>query len=495
MPEYWQVQNNAVPTSSNASADNLEEAMWRMKIQNPDNQDVVSAHSSSYPERPDEPDCIYYLRTGLCGYGSNCRFNHPVCPGQDAQKLRFTAAQYRGELPERVGQPDCQYFLKTGTCRFGATCKFHHPRDRHDAEQLLLNILGLPMRKEEKSCLYYMRTGSCKFGIACKFHHPQPASLGAVLPTIGPAAFGSTVSSVTASSGPPYMGGLSAWSLPRAPYISGPHRHGPHAYMPFVLSPSQEYLSSAKQLLSLLDLPVMIPPSLLPSIDNHVKTNCEFAELISQGFMSPVSSTNVFGSNLVDNSKHQGYLGSSGQVHLLSASVAHFPERPDQPECQYFVKTGSCRFGPTCKFHHPKEKIAPLATSSLGPLGLPLRPGQDVCTFYSLNGICKFGPNCKFDHPLAGYSYNYSVNLSTLSIPDPHFFPYHQRNSPIAYPSETSPSKSLRMPDRCAKSEGASNKHQNPDIKAWRDTAQNATTSPAHTSPTSSKPPHNHQSD
>ena len=31
----------------------------------------------SYPERPDEADCIYYLRTGFCGYGARCRFNHP----------------------------------------------------------------------------------------------------------------------------------------------------------------------------------------------------------------------------------------------------------------------------------------------------------------------------------------------------------------------------------------------------------------------------------
>lgn len=30
-----------------------------------------------YPERPDEPDCVYYLRTGVCGYGSRCQFNHP----------------------------------------------------------------------------------------------------------------------------------------------------------------------------------------------------------------------------------------------------------------------------------------------------------------------------------------------------------------------------------------------------------------------------------
>lgn len=33
--------------------------------------------SPPYPDRPGEPDCIYFLRTGLCGYGSKCRFNHP----------------------------------------------------------------------------------------------------------------------------------------------------------------------------------------------------------------------------------------------------------------------------------------------------------------------------------------------------------------------------------------------------------------------------------
>ena len=38
---------------------------------------VWRAGGESYPERPDEPDCIYYLRTGACGYGSRCRFNHP----------------------------------------------------------------------------------------------------------------------------------------------------------------------------------------------------------------------------------------------------------------------------------------------------------------------------------------------------------------------------------------------------------------------------------
>lgn len=45
--------------------------------------------SESYPERPDEADCIYYLRTGFCGYGSRCRFNHPRDRGSVIFFLKF----------------------------------------------------------------------------------------------------------------------------------------------------------------------------------------------------------------------------------------------------------------------------------------------------------------------------------------------------------------------------------------------------------------------
>lgn len=31
----------------------------------------------SYPERLGVPNCVYYMRTGVCGYGGRCRYNHP----------------------------------------------------------------------------------------------------------------------------------------------------------------------------------------------------------------------------------------------------------------------------------------------------------------------------------------------------------------------------------------------------------------------------------
>lgn len=46
-------------------------SMWRLGLRG------AGGGGESFPERPDEPDCIYFLRTGVCGYGSRCRFNHP----------------------------------------------------------------------------------------------------------------------------------------------------------------------------------------------------------------------------------------------------------------------------------------------------------------------------------------------------------------------------------------------------------------------------------
>ncbi|CAK9184079.1 unnamed protein product [Ilex paraguariensis] len=190
---------------------------------------------------------------------------------------------------------------------------------------------------------------------------------------------------------------------------------------------------------------------------------------VNQGSVGPVSTTTVLAES-----------GPSGQVHLLSTSVSHLPDRPDQPECRHFMSTGSCRYGSDCKYHHPREKFAQLASNSLGPFGLPLRPGQPVCPHYHLYGLCKYGPTCKFDHPSTGYSYGYNWNLSTVPVVDPSSFSY-QRN-PAFQPFDTAPSKSSKVAEWIRKSDAASKEYRNPDTTTSED-------SPEHTgSPTNSLP-------
>jgi hypothetical protein len=101
------------------------------------------------------------------------------------------------------------------------------------------------------------------------------------------------------------------------------------------------------------------------------------------------------------------------------------PIRPGAEKCTFYIRTGSCKFGETCKFDHPPEMLGVGAggtvTRQSGDMGIsrvgtagssgnvrqvglagglhPIRPGAEKCTFYIHTGCCKFGESCKFDHP------------------------------------------------------------------------------------------------
>lgn len=130
-PQSGQQQQQPEWTPSGTET-GLEESMWQLGLRG----------SESYPERQGVPNCVYYMRTGFCGYGSRCRYNHPHDRAAVAEAVRAT-----GEYPERPGEPACQYYLKTGTCKFGASCKFHHPKDGGGSlSQAPPNIYGYPLR-------------------------------------------------------------------------------------------------------------------------------------------------------------------------------------------------------------------------------------------------------------------------------------------------------------------------------------------------------------
>lgn len=59
---------------------------------------------------------------------------------------------------------------------------------------------------------------------------------------------------------------------------------------------------------------------------------------------------------------------SSGQKEKV------FPERSGEPACQYYLKTGDCKFGSSCRYHHPPDWVISKTNFVLSPLGLPLRP-------------------------------------------------------------------------------------------------------------------------
>lgn len=61
------------------------------------------------------------------------------------------------------------------------------------------------------------------------------------------------------------------------------------------------------------------------------------------------------------------FLPSSIGPSSSSQKESKFPERPGQPNCQYYMKTRDCKYGSLCRYNHPPEVVA------LSPMGLPLR--------------------------------------------------------------------------------------------------------------------------
>ncbi|CAB4280581.1 unnamed protein product [Prunus armeniaca] len=108
--------------------------------------------------------------------------------------------------------------------------------------------------------------------------------------------------------------------------------------------------------------------------------------------------------------------------------IHHYPVRFEAGDCWSYLKTGTCNFGPSCKFNHPcrrknrknnqnyfrsggckpgnafsfnprrgEPSVAPV--QKLNFMDLPIRPGEKECPYYMKNGSCKSATNCTFNHP------------------------------------------------------------------------------------------------
>lgn len=106
---------------------------------------------------------------------------------------------------------------------------------------------------------------------------------------------------------------------------------------------------------------------------------------LSPGAQPAVGATSVYGiTQLSSSAPTAGPYPLPSSVAGLSSGTQkeqHFPERPGEPECQYYLRTGDCKFGSSCRYHHPRDRVLPRTNCVLSPLGLPLRPVREFMHF------------------------------------------------------------------------------------------------------------------
>lgn len=397
-----------------------------------------------YPLRPYAVDCSFYLKTGTCKFGQNCRFNHPSERG--LQGVQDQVKEENNGTMVDTGKIDCKYFQTPGGCKYGDACRFNHSAQKVEKEGPELNFLGLPVRPLEQECTFYLRTGSCGYGANCRFHHPNPTAvkeseprnsmtndlyvrggnnfsnmyIGEPLQSSGISRGISDLSNgINSVNSLPYAGMSSyhqampqnaSWNQDQAQVnLSAKRTPLPHQIMNN-FSKKADPTTHYEQVMQSEEFPVR-PGQ--PDCDYFMRTGdckyraaCRYNHPVSQDSklcLPPLSSKGLHSKSKNSELSHSNAgnirkngISSHQQNQLQSGQ---YPERPGQPECEFFMKTGNCKFKSACRYHHPRDRMSTPSPCALNASGLPLRPGSKICRNYELQGTCKYGRNCLFHHP------------------------------------------------------------------------------------------------
>ncbi len=151
-----------------------------------------------------------------------------------------------------------------------------------------------PLRPGEQDCRDFLRTGRCKYGESCKYNHPLNVESGGGLADGGP--------------------------LPSRPGEPVCHYFLKHGICKFGQTCKFDHPNGP-----------------------HVE-KCLGA-----------SNSNVGGGGTGNG---RAAASSGGLVYVTdpatgATSVQVLPQRPNEPDCIYFLRNGRCKYGSICKFHHP----------------------------------------------------------------------------------------------------------------------------------------------
>ncbi|KAL2613486.1 hypothetical protein R1flu_025178 [Riccia fluitans] len=381
-------QSYAYDAPSNGLKRSSDEALQSVDLFSKRPRPDSSGTVAFYPQRPGERLCAFYMTTRTCSFGVSCRFDHPawvpfggipnwkeVTTSGSAQATTDPA-----NLPQRPGEPDCAFYMKRGECKYGQRCKFNHPKDRRAASS---DSAG--SSKEEgvqgvHDGSITTTTGAGVNGISAE--HGTPVKSGATGTNI----------SVTPTSGA--TGKVERGSVKPPPLNSKglPMRPGENECTFYIKTGSCKYGAACR-----FNHPEIIKSDrrTVPQVStqNHQSTNVIPQVSYTTGsFPSRMQPPNM-GPQLTYATPGTGML-----------PIVPYPQRPGDPDCSYYLKTGECSFGGACKFHHPPGRIpsnlrfAPKLTLA----GLPRRQGEPMCAYYLKTGACKYGSTCRFDHPPPG---------------------------------------------------------------------------------------------
>ncbi|KAI0523052.1 hypothetical protein KFK09_005442 [Dendrobium nobile] len=311
--------------------------------------------AEEYPQRPGEPECQYFMKTGYCKFKSACRYHHPksnvrflgLPQRSSSQQLRETPLPSENTSKEQTAflGPSSSYVPDLFTPSQGIK-----PNAQWNGSQTVTNLLhpseikivdqqqefvkkdpayefsggepqqydAYPQRPGKPECQYFMKTGYCKFKATCRYHHPKS--------------------------------NLSFLGLPLRPASNDCKQDGPVEQICEVPLSSEDASNDQRAFLcpSSSDVQSLFTP--IEGIQPNVQWNVDQAVT---SLLYPQETKII---------NHQQELASKDAAYEFSGGEPQqhdeYPQRPGKPECQFFMKTGQCKFKSACRYHHPKSNLS-----------------------------------------------------------------------------------------------------------------------------------------
>ncbi|XP_064960727.1 zinc finger CCCH domain-containing protein 65-like isoform X12 [Musa acuminata AAA Group] len=337
-----------------------------------------------FSQRPDAINCAFYMKTGTCKFGLNCRFNHPpkrrhrAKPEKQSEYVQTIKAAHKGSGSEKMGQTTCKEFGKVGEKEKKVAQKSFRPENAEKKQK------GTVLKKVEQT---EKKVGEKEKKVAQKNFKPEDAEKkqkGTILKKVEQTEKKAVEKEEQTPSKKMDQEKVTLKKQWKVVQKAAREEHEESSLIMEVQTSCRaaEDKQSFPERIEHEDKKVDILS--LPEEKQTLSGRLEQQDY--KAGTEEGKETTLGKGGLIE---HKAAMEKSKETTL---------EKGGQIECKFYTMPGGCKYGKSCKYVHSQKKMEG-NSSKLNFLGLPIRLGAKECPYYMRTGNCKFSTNCRYHHP------------------------------------------------------------------------------------------------
>ncbi|XP_064960670.1 zinc finger CCCH domain-containing protein 65-like isoform X4 [Musa acuminata AAA Group] len=375
-----------------------------------------------FSQRPDAINCAFYMKTGTCKFGLNCRFNHPpkrrhrAKPEKQSEYVQTIKAAHKGSGSEKMGQTTCKEFGKVGEKEKKVAQKSFRPEVGEKEKKVAQkNFKPEDAEKKQKGTILKKVEQTEKKAVEKEEQTPskkmdqEKVTLKKQWKVVQKAAREEHEESSL------------IMEVQTSCRVDEKEKEIAHSFMQLKCEKTEEKQKAI--LLRTVEQTEIKAAEDKQSFPERIEHEDKKVDILSlpeekqtlsgrleqQDYKAAREKGKETTSEKGEQTEFKAgteegketTLGKGGLIEHKAAmekSKETTLEKGGQIECKFYTMPGGCKYGKSCKYVHSQKKMEG-NSSKLNFLGLPIRLGAKECPYYMRTGNCKFSTNCRYHHP------------------------------------------------------------------------------------------------